>query len=311
MFLLTLISLVTVTAAATCVSDSDKVDVTGQGTFNLTLSSSSSCTAGTLYVAFLCGKTLNFQQKIATTKAKSVTSPLQFSCSNFYRTTNDPNLICDFYQCMDKNNTKAVTVVYTSTTQSQKQLPALRADTQESKSLTLNITVPLEPPPEPEAKDSNLLTIIIVVAVAIIVLLIVFVVFCVLCNKRKTQAHIDEAKKVDAMYREHPKNDILADIIRRQKRYEDSENTDDFYRNTAETGDLMVASGRTRRSSRLSTSARSKANTTHRVESEDDSFSILSGKKNRSSRAFFHDESFTVNRVLKPATGDLNLTDSD
>lgn len=54
--------------------------------------------------------------------------------------------------------------------------------------------------------------------------------------KKRTQTNADAAQKIDAAYREHPKNEMLIDIVRTQKRYDDSENTDEFYLNIGDSG---------------------------------------------------------------------------
>ncbi|EES99655.1 Hypothetical protein GSB_152886 [Giardia duodenalis] len=308
MFSLMLLAIVAVSCSATCLSSGD-ANVTGNKAFNIPLTTGASCNSGSwINVTFSCGKTLTFRQKAPT----STSSPLAFNCSHFYSSSNDPNLICDFYQCQSYAGKSVVTASYDQSTQTSSPKSRLLAQA-ESQTLTLKITGELTPPDEVDTKDKNLLTIIIIAVVVVIAVIIVFVVFCVLCKKKRTQTSVDAAQKVDAAYREHPKNEMIIDIVKRQKRYDDSENTDEFYMNTGDSGALAVASDKikTTRSSRHGPSARSKSNKSRTIESEDGSFMITDGKLHSSSRASFHDESFTINRVLKPATGNLDLTDSD
>lgn len=307
MFSPVLLAIVAVSCSADCLS-SGNANVTGNKEFNIQVGGGSACTTNSwIYVSFPCGKTLTFKQKIST----SLTSgPLTFNCSHFYSSTNDPNLLCDFYQCRSIDGKEVVKVTY-NTTQNAK-LKAEELVTNEEKTLILKITGDLTPPEETDTKDKNLLTIVIISVVVIIVLVVVFVVFCILCKKKRTQTNADAAQKIDAAYREHPKNEMLIDIVRMQKRYDDSENTDEFYLNIGDSGALAVASDKIKtRGPKHGGSSRSKANRSHTIESEDGSFMISDGKMRSSSRASFHDESFTINRVLKPATGNLDLTDSD
>ena len=308
MFSLMLLAIVAASCSTNCPFSGD-ANVTGNKAFNIPINTGVSCTSGSwINVTFSCGKTLTFRQKAPT----PTSSPLAFNCSHFYSSSNDPNLICDFYQCQSYANQSVVTASYDTSTQTSSSKSRLLAQT-ETKSLTLKITGELTPPDEVDTKDKNLLTIIIIAVVVVIAVIIVFVVFCVLCKKKRTQTSVDAAQKIDAAYREHPKNEMLIDIVKRQKRYDDSENTDEFYMNTGDSGALAVASDKikTTRSSRHGPSARSKSNKSRTIESEDGSFMITDGKLHSSSRVSFHDESFTINRVLKPATGNLDLTDSD
>lgn len=307
MFSLMLLAIVAISCSAACLVGGSAT-VTENKKFQIQVGGNSACTTNSwIYVSFSCGKTLTFKQKISTSPT---TSPLTFNCSHFYSSTNDPNLICDFYQCQSFNGQSVVKATY-KTTQNAK-LKAGKLAQNEEKTLTLQIEGELTPPEEVDTKDKNLLTIVIISVIVIIVLIVVFVVFCILCKKKRTQTDADAAQKIDAAYREHPKNEMLIDIVKRQKRYDDSENTDEFYVNTGDSGALAVASDKIKtRGSKYGGSVWSKANRSHTIESEDGSLMISDGKLHSSSRVSFHDESFTINRVLKPATGNLDLTDSD
>lgn len=301
MFSLTLLAIIAVSCSANCLADGSAT-ITNNKQFHIPIGANSACTAGSwINVSFSCGKTLNFRQKVPTPSLTSNT--LNFDCKNFYSLTNDPNLICDFYQCLQYKDQKVVNVIYGQATQVSNSRSRALTQT-ETKALQLAITGELTPPEEVDTKDKDLMTIIIVSTVAAVIIFIVFVVMCVLCKKKRTESETEAAKQEESPYKEHPKNEILIDIVNKQKKYEDSENTDEFYMNLGDSGAIAVASDNVNLLGHES-------NRSHTIDSGSGGFKLF-GKKNRSgSKTTLHDESFTTNRIFKPASDKISIAEDD